>query len=497
VPIRCYGAAAIVSGVSISVGPGEAVSVIGPNGAGKSTLLKAVTGRLPVMAGKVTFGDRDITNMHGHRLARMGLGFVPQTKDVFDTLTVTENLEMGGYLLTKPQLTTRIEAVLSTFPALAEMRSRTASKLSGGERKMLAIARVLMLEPTLLVLDEPTSNLSPELSRAVLQDQVRRLADSGTAVLLVEQKAFEALGVSDWAYILVAGRSRSPARPARSSPVLTYARYFSANPSRTRRPDLLRTISTPSHVHHEDRKAMSETGERVDDPSRPRDETSDHPSGMIRQPALRAKGKYVSKSDMVTDALRELITDRQLSPGTPLRQRDLAEQFDVSYTPVREALRRLESEGLVVTDVHRGATVARTESEEMEENYRILAALEALAGSRAVSKMTNDDVTEIEALYQQVAACQPDDDRLAELNRQFHFRIYECARSPMLLLLLRLLWRSFPRGPQAGPPHQVSVRQHAQLVRALKRRNEEEVAAIIRDHVLGSIKYLPQREALP
>jgi ABC-type branched-subunit amino acid transport system ATPase component len=136
----------------------------------------------------------------------MGLGFVPQTKDVFDTLTVTENLEMGGYLLTKPQLAARIDKVMSTFPALANMRSRTASKLSGGERKMLAVARVLMVEPTVLVLDEPTSNLSPELSRSVLRDQVRRLADSGTAVLLVEQKAFEALGVSDWAYILVAGR---------------------------------------------------------------------------------------------------------------------------------------------------------------------------------------------------------------------------------------------------------------------------------------------------
>src|SRR6516225_7228107 len=200
-----YGAAAIVSGVSISVGPGEVVSVIGPNGAGKSTLLKAVTGRLPVMTGTVTFKDRDVTNWRGHRLARMGLGFVPQTKDVFDTLTVTENLEMGGYLLTKPQLTARIDKVMSTFPALANMRSRTASKLSGGERKMLAMARVLMIEPAVLVLDEPTSNLSPELSRSVLRDQVRRLADSGTAVLLVEQKAFEALGVSDWAYILVAG----------------------------------------------------------------------------------------------------------------------------------------------------------------------------------------------------------------------------------------------------------------------------------------------------
>jgi ABC-type branched-subunit amino acid transport system ATPase component len=182
------------------------VSVIGPNGAGKSTLLKTVTGRLPVMTGTITFGDRNITNMRGHLLARMGLGFVPQVKDVFDTLTVTENLEMGGYLLASPQLATRIDKVLSTFPALAEMRTRTASKLSGGERKMLAVARVLMLEPSVLVLDEPTSNLSPELSRAVLRDQVRRLADMGTAVLLVEQKAFEALGVSDWAYILVAGR---------------------------------------------------------------------------------------------------------------------------------------------------------------------------------------------------------------------------------------------------------------------------------------------------
>ncbi|HJY73127.1 MAG TPA: ABC transporter ATP-binding protein, partial [Streptosporangiaceae bacterium] len=201
-----YGGAAIVSGVSISVRPGEVVSVIGPNGAGKSTLLKAVTGRLPVMTGTVTFKDRDVTNWRGHLLARMGLGFVPQNKDVFDSLTVTENLEMGGYLLTKPQLAARIDKVLSTFPALANMRSRTASKLSGGERKMLAVGRVLMVEPTVLVLDEPTSGLSPELSRSVLQDQVRRLADSGTAVLLVEQKAFEALGVSDWAYILVAGR---------------------------------------------------------------------------------------------------------------------------------------------------------------------------------------------------------------------------------------------------------------------------------------------------
>ena len=242
---------------------------------------------------------------------------------------------------------------------------------------------------------------------------------------------------------------------------------------------------------------MSDMRDQADGASHPRSEADSRPPGQIRQPAPRARRKYVSKSDMVTDELRELITDRQLSPGTPLRQRDLAEQFDVSYTPVREALRRLESEGLVVTDVHRGATVARTESEEMEENYRILAVLETLAGTLAVSKMTDPDLTEIESLYREVAGCHPDDSRLAELNRQFHFRIYECARSPMLLLLMRLLWRSFPYGPQSGRPHQESVRQQGQLVKALKRRDEEQAAAIIHEHVLGSIKYLPRQRPTP
>jgi DNA-binding GntR family transcriptional regulator len=248
---------------------------------------------------------------------------------------------------------------------------------------------------------------------------------------------------------------------------------------------------------------MTESHDDPCDASPPRAETGEPKSGAAYRPVPRPSGsyasddryiksRYVSKSDMVTDALRQLITDRELSPGTPLRQRQIAALFDVSYTPVREALRRLESEGLVVTDVHRGATVAGADPEDLEENYRILAALESLAGSLAVSKITEDDIAEIDALYREVAACGPDDGRLAELNRQFHFRLYECARSPMLLLLLRLLWRSFPRGPQAGRPHQESVRQHAKLLNALKRRNEEEVAASIRDHVLGSIQYLPE-----
>jgi len=147
---------------------------------------------------------------------------------------------------------------------------------------------------------------------------------------------------------------------------------------------------------------MTEAGDRVGPASHHPSETGDDPSATVRQPVLRPQGTYISKSDMVTDVLRDLITDGQLSPGTPLRQRNLAEQFDVSNTPVREALRRLESEGLVVTDVHRGATVARTESEELEENYRILAALEALAGSLAVAKITDDDIADIEALNREV-----------------------------------------------------------------------------------------------
>ncbi len=353
------------------------------------------------MTGTVTFKQRNITNMRGHLLARIGIGYVPQTKDVFDTLTVTENLEMGGYLLTKQQVATRIESALTTFPALAKARSRTAGKLSGGERKMLAMARVLMLEPDVLVLDEPTSSLSPDMSRSVLRDQVRRLADAGTAVLLVEQKAFEALGVSDWAYILVGGRIEIAGHgQARSATGPTFVRSSSAGPHGGPRPRPWH-VATPGHARHEEPIAMAEAGDRAGaGPGRPA------PSARM-PPALRARGKYVSKSEMVTDILRELITDRQLTPGTPLRQRELAEQFDVSYTPVREALRRLESEGLVVTDVHRGATVARTESDELEENYRILGALEALAGSLAVAKMTDDDIAEIEALYQQVAACPP------------------------------------------------------------------------------------------
>jgi ABC-type branched-subunit amino acid transport system ATPase component len=201
-----YGGAPIVHGVDVSVGAGEVATIIGPNGAGKSTLLKAITGQVEVLGGSVRLDGQDVTGRRGDKLARSGIGFVPQVNDVFGALTVLENLEMGGYLLSRKEVPRRVEEVLGAFPALAGMRTRTASKLSGGERKMLAIGRVLMLRPSVIIFDEPTSNLAPALARAVLEDQVRALADAGSAVLLVEQRASEALAVGDWAYLLVAGR---------------------------------------------------------------------------------------------------------------------------------------------------------------------------------------------------------------------------------------------------------------------------------------------------
>jgi branched-chain amino acid transport system ATP-binding protein len=203
-----YGGDPIVRGVDLAVQAGQVVSVIGPNGAGKSTLLKALIGQISVMEGSVELDGRDITNTRGDHLARIGIGYVPQTRDVFDTLTVEDNLEMGGYLLPKEKVGERVDEVLQVFPQLAAMRERIAMKLSGGERKMLAVGRVLMIQPSVLLLDEPTANLSSELSKLVLHEHVRRLADEGAAVLLVEQKALEALRISDWGCVLVAGTPR-------------------------------------------------------------------------------------------------------------------------------------------------------------------------------------------------------------------------------------------------------------------------------------------------
>ncbi|MGA9859641.1 MAG: ATP-binding cassette domain-containing protein, partial [Solirubrobacteraceae bacterium] len=156
-----YGGSPVIHGVSISVAPGEIVSIVGPNGSGKSTLLKSVVGVVEVLSGTVRIGDRDTTGWASENIARIGVGYVPQIDDVFAPLTVRENLEMGGYLLKNREVNARIDHVMSVFPRLATMGSRRAGKLSGGERKMLAMGRALMLSPALVVLDEPTANLAP------------------------------------------------------------------------------------------------------------------------------------------------------------------------------------------------------------------------------------------------------------------------------------------------------------------------------------------------
>jgi len=200
-----YGGPPIIRGVSAQVGEGEIVTVVGPNGAGKSTMLKAVAGLLRVQRGSVRLDGKEIANVRTHRLARLGLGYVPQNNDVFDPLTVQENLEMGGYLLRRHEIKERIAEVAVRLPALNGLMKRRAVKLSGGERKMVAVGRALMARPRVLLLDEPTSGLAPDLSRELLTQDIRGLADSGVSILLVEQKARAALEISHWGYVLAQG----------------------------------------------------------------------------------------------------------------------------------------------------------------------------------------------------------------------------------------------------------------------------------------------------
>jgi ABC-type branched-subunit amino acid transport system ATPase component len=200
-----YGGPPIIRGVSTHVGAGEIVTVVGPNGAGKSTMLKAVAGLLGVDSGSIELEGRQIANARTHHLARLGLGYVPQNNDVFDPLTVVENLEMGGYMLPRREIKGRIDEVVDILPALRGLLKRRAVKLSGGERKMVAIGRALMNNPRVLLLDEPTSGLASDLSRQLLTSDICGLAAAGTAVLLVEQKALAALEISHWGYVLAGG----------------------------------------------------------------------------------------------------------------------------------------------------------------------------------------------------------------------------------------------------------------------------------------------------
>jgi ABC-type branched-subunit amino acid transport system ATPase component len=209
-----YGRDPVIRGITVRASAGEVVSIVGPNGSGKSTLLKSMVGVVRVSAGRVLLAGREVTNLAPEEVARAGVGYVPQVDDVFAPLTVRENLEMGGYLLTARQVAPRIDHVLTVFPRLATMARRPAGKLSGGERKMLAMGRVLMLQPAVFLLDEPTANLAPAIARSLLDEHVRQLAEGGAAVLIVEQRARAVLAISDRTYVLGGGELRMAGTPA-------------------------------------------------------------------------------------------------------------------------------------------------------------------------------------------------------------------------------------------------------------------------------------------
>ncbi|MGH7610442.1 MAG: ABC transporter ATP-binding protein [Candidatus Dormibacteria bacterium] len=203
-----YSSVPVVRSVSLQVGLGEIVVVVGPNGAGKSTLIKAVTGELELLEGKIRMGDQQIGRLREDDRMAKGMGYVPQLRDVFPTLTVLENLEMGAFRLSRERTQERLEVIFSTFPVLSRLRRRVARTLSGGEQKMLGIARALMPDPQLLILDEPTANLAPQVATHVLQDIVAGLAEGGRAVLLIEQRVSMALEVASWGYVLTDGELR-------------------------------------------------------------------------------------------------------------------------------------------------------------------------------------------------------------------------------------------------------------------------------------------------
>jgi ABC-type branched-subunit amino acid transport system ATPase component len=201
-----YGQTEILHGVSITVDQGEVVTIIGPNGCGKSTLMKTIVGLVRVRTGSVTFQGSDISSHPPERIVRTGLCYVPQSNNVFPSLTIRENLEMGAFVR-YDGYDGRIEEMFELFPDLAAHPGQKGGSLSGGQRQMLAIARALMLDPVLLLLDEPSAGLSPAMMNTVF-DRIRQINQSGVALLLVEQNARDALQMSDRGYILVAGEKR-------------------------------------------------------------------------------------------------------------------------------------------------------------------------------------------------------------------------------------------------------------------------------------------------
>jgi branched-chain amino acid transport system ATP-binding protein len=212
----------VVKGISATFKNGQISAVLGVNGAGKSTLMKAVAGLVSIYSGCIIMNGADVTGNNAAKLAKLGLGYVPQNHDVFGAMTVDENLKMGGYILPKPKARERAAAVMEILPRLKGLRSRRAETLSGGERKMVAIGRALVSEPRVLIVDEPTAGLSPDAGRKVLNDVLPRLTALGVAVIAVEQRVKDVLAVADWCHVLVAGRVAlsCPAHQARDQEML-------------------------------------------------------------------------------------------------------------------------------------------------------------------------------------------------------------------------------------------------------------------------------------
>ena len=197
----------ILSGVSIAVGAGEIVCVVGPNGAGKSTLMKAVFGLVTPKAGRITLNGRDIAGLRPSEIARLGMAYVPQRDNVFESMTVLENLELGATPRPGLAVRARIEALLALFPRLAERRRQVVGTMSGGERQMVAMARALMPEPAVLLLDEPSAGLAPLFVDAMFE-QVQAINRAGVTILMVEQNARRALALSHRGYVLDLGQNR-------------------------------------------------------------------------------------------------------------------------------------------------------------------------------------------------------------------------------------------------------------------------------------------------
>ncbi|MDQ0322899.1 branched-chain amino acid transport system ATP-binding protein [Pararhizobium capsulatum DSM 1112] len=197
----------IVRGVDLSVAPGELLVLLGPNGAGKSTLVKAIAGVVPVHSGSISLGSREITRVAAHRKIGEGLAFVPQTENIFATLTIHENLQLAAAVLPKPQRAEKIAALYRRFPDLATKPSRLAGALSGGQRQMLAVARALIVDPPVLILDEPSAGLSPKIVAEVFA-MLKKINAGGVTVILVEQNVKAALAIASRAVILVEGKIR-------------------------------------------------------------------------------------------------------------------------------------------------------------------------------------------------------------------------------------------------------------------------------------------------